>query len=378
MRWTTAGVAGLCLALSGCGASVSLSSTDGGADSGADAGDVTDAPILVDRPPSMDVPIRPDSGPPPACVLPGGGLCPVGASCPAGDGCNTCTCGPGGLLGCTARFCPMDAGAAPCRSSTDCPSGQLCDGAPGCGTAWSCRPQTEPCTRDLATWCGCDGVDFQASSTCPGRPYLHPGTCATSTASCALPSGARCPVGMTCPAGDGCNDCTCAAAGMLRCTARPCAFDAGPPRPQCASTLDCPAGEECAGPAGCATPWTCRPATGRLCTDDAAPWCGCDGRTFYGSSTCPPQRYASRGACAGPDASVGPSFDCDPQHVECGGIPETCPPGQVHAVSAGCWGLCVDFAGCGTIACDPAVSRLQCPPGALCSATTRTCQLATR
>jgi len=78
------------------------------------------------------------------------------------------------------------------------------------------------------------------------------------------------------------------------------------------------------------------------------------------------------------DAGPGPSFDCDPLHVECGGIPDTCPPGQVHSVSDRCWGPCVDFAGCATLACDPAVSRLQCPPGALCSAATRTCQLATR
>ena len=44
---------------------------------------------------------------------------------------------------------------------------------------------------------------------------------------CTLPSGGTCAVGMTCPAGDGCNDCTCAAGARLMCTARPCAAGRG-------------------------------------------------------------------------------------------------------------------------------------------------------
>lgn len=180
-------------------------------------------------------------GPPPACVLPGGGMCPVGMTCPAGDGCNTCTCGAGGTLACTERGC-VDGGT---DASVDV-------------------------VRDVP---------------------------ADVPTSCRLPTGARCPVGATCPAGDGCNDCTCTAPDALMCTARPCAFDAGPMRPNCTNSRECMAGAECAGGDGCATPWTCRPATGRLCTDDVVPYCGCDGRTFYGSSSCPPSPFSRRGAC---------------------------------------------------------------------------------
>ena len=155
MRWTgamrwTARAAGLCLSLTGCGASVSLVVPDGGADVPVvadvpmlvDRPAANDVPMLVDRPAPMDGAITSDGGPPPGCALPGGGVCPVGGRCPAGDGCNTCTCSPGGLLACTEIGCPRDAGPAPCRSASDCRSGQICDGAPGCGTAWTCRPQS--------------------------------------------------------------------------------------------------------------------------------------------------------------------------------------------------------------------------------------------
>ena len=68
------------------------------------------------------------------------------------------------------------------------------------------------------------------------------------------------------------------------------------PDGQCASSNDCPDGQMCAGPEGCATPWTCQPA--RACTRDLQPYCTCDGRTVRGSGSCPPEPYVARGACA--------------------------------------------------------------------------------
>lgn len=267
---------------------------------------------------------------------------------------------------------PGDGAWSACRTSAACAAGEFCDGEPGCSAVvWSCRPGAESCSAATSTYCGCDGSSFQASVDCPGRQYQHLGPCTASITHCELPSGALCPVGMTCPSGDGCNDCTCASAGTPRCTTRPCAADAGLSRTQCYSAIDCPEGERCVVEAGCAMPSTCLPASSRFCADDAVAWCGCDGRTFYGSSTCPPQRYAARGACGTTDAGA-PSVDCDPSHTVCaiGGGP--CPAGQVRSVVRGCFGYCVYFAACAPIRCVPGT---RCPGGTTCDADAGTCQL---
>jgi hypothetical protein len=63
-----------------------------------------------------------------------------------------------------------------CSTSSQCASG-ICEGM-GCG--WNqgkCAPAQRSCTRDLRVFCGCDGKDFQGSSTCPGRVFRHPGSC---------------------------------------------------------------------------------------------------------------------------------------------------------------------------------------------------------
>lgn len=63
-----------------------------------------------------------------------------------------------------------------CSTSSECASG-ICEGM-GCG--WNqgkCAPAQRSCTRDLRVFCGCDGKDFQSSSTCPGRVFRSPGSC---------------------------------------------------------------------------------------------------------------------------------------------------------------------------------------------------------
>ena len=37
--------------------------------------------------------------------------------------------------------------------------------------------------------------------------------------------------------------------------------------------------------------------TGRMCTADVKQYCGCNGKTFTASGSCPGRRYAGAGAC---------------------------------------------------------------------------------
>ena len=66
----------------------------------------------------------------------------------------------------------------------------------------------------------------------------------------------------------------------------------------CLTHQDCVNGV-CQGQ-GCADnqPGTCQPKL-RRCTRDRRPFCGCDGETFWGSSTCVNQRYLAPGECEG-------------------------------------------------------------------------------
>jgi len=141
------------------------------------------------------------------------------------------------------------AGAA-CNVAADCASG-VCEGE-GCGAMQgACAAEQRSCTLDLRPYCGCDGVTFDASSSCPQRRFSHRGACATSGAA------------------DG----------------TPCLQDSN-----CASGI-------CEGK-GCGddTPGKCA-SKARGCTRDRRTYCGCDGVTFYGSGSCPGKRYLDAGAC---------------------------------------------------------------------------------
>ena len=148
-----------------------------------------------------------------------------------------------------------------CTSSEQCAHGLTCTGEPGCGQPWTCQ-QAHPCTRDLVPFCGCDGQVFRSSSTCPGRPYRNRGACANPAPAPAPTPGAAGTVGQ---------------GGA------------------CTSSSDCAEGLMCVGHEGCDQGATCEPR--HPCTMDLVPFCGCDGQTFRGSSTCPPRSFRHRGAC---------------------------------------------------------------------------------
>ncbi len=71
--------------------------------------------------------------------------------------------------------------------------------------------------------------------------------------------------------------------------------DAKPAGAQCQAASECESGT-CEGQ-GCGdTPGTCAPAQ-RGCTRDLRQYCGCDGKTFQASGSCPGQRFSAREAC---------------------------------------------------------------------------------
>jgi hypothetical protein len=45
----------------------------------------------------------------------------------------------------------------------------------------------------------------------------------------------------------------------------------------------------------CGDEWACLSV--QFCTEDISPWCGCDGETFYASSSCPSKAFAHPGMC---------------------------------------------------------------------------------
>ena len=62
---------------------------------------------------------------------------------------------------------------------------------------------------------------------------------------------------------------------------------------ECVSTI-CE-GASCDG----STPGTCAPED-RVCTADVVEYCGCDGKTFVSSSSCPGESFAKMGRCDAP------------------------------------------------------------------------------
>lgn len=171
---------------------------------------------------------------------------------------------------------PTDAGAAPtpepggqpaaaqgavgaaCDSAADCQTG-ICEGS-GCGPKQGrCAAKNRSCTRDRRPYCGCDGNTFHASGSCPGARFSSRGMCT---------GGGGGTTDNPVPAADGAA---------------------------CAAGADCKSGI-CEGQ-GCGDAKGVCVSKKRACTADLRAYCGCDGVTFRGSSSCPGRRYAARGEC---------------------------------------------------------------------------------
>lgn len=159
-------------------------------------------------------PVQPAPSGPEGAVKPGsvkaGGACETNADCEStvcqGMGCGprqgvcmdtsvACTrdlrpyCGCDGTTFRASSSCPgrryahrgecgtqKAADGAACRIGADCASG-ICEGK-GCGdNNGRCAAQARVCTRDFASYCGCDGKTFNGSGSCPGRRYKARGAC---------------------------------------------------------------------------------------------------------------------------------------------------------------------------------------------------------
>lgn len=146
----------------------------------------------------------------------------------------------------------LPAGQA-CSSDSECDAEQVCEGI-GCGAnEGRCVARERICTRDLATYCGCDGKEFQSSGSCPGGRFAYRGTCSP-----ALGLGESCTNGQQCTSG------LCMGEGLEGC--------------------------------GTGATGVCSEAG---CTKDLATFCGCNGFEFRGSGSCPNQQFAYRGPCEG-------------------------------------------------------------------------------
>jgi hypothetical protein len=120
------------------------------------------------------------------------GICqPRPTECPPGEP----LCGCDGVLyasECAANLSGVSADpdgvcAAPtdsCDATTPCAAGGECVGD-SCGLeTWSCNYDRD-CTDAPAVYCGCDGVAFSDSESCPSRPYAYRGDCGSpAPASC--------------------------------------------------------------------------------------------------------------------------------------------------------------------------------------------------
>jgi hypothetical protein len=68
-----------------------------------------------------------------------------------------------------------------CSTDADCSAEELCEGE-GCdGATGTCVAKSRMCTRDAQLYCGCDGTEFRASGSCPGRRYRSRGACAPAS-----------------------------------------------------------------------------------------------------------------------------------------------------------------------------------------------------
>ena len=116
----------------------------------------------------------------------------------------------------------------------------------------------------------------------------------------------------------------------------------------CTDDSPCPPGTLCGG-FSCDTPWTCFSHDdgdddgGEIlqhpCPAETAPYCGCDGVTFYPQDTCPDRPFDHIGPCE--DGVL-----CDPSALRCSLAEPSCPDGMLPSVVKGNYGPCVPVESC--------------------------------
>ncbi|PRP97542.1 hypothetical protein ENSA5_33390 [Enhygromyxa salina] len=153
-----------------------------------------------------------DGAQPTGPVLPNGALCDTDSDCAEGQLCEGAGCEPGqGRCVDSERMCTRDLAeycgcdgqvfrgsgscpgaryayrgpcdpaledGEPCTDGRQCRSGQcLGDGLEGCTNGAQGVCGVSECTADLATYCGCNNTEFQASGSCPDRQFGYRGPC---------------------------------------------------------------------------------------------------------------------------------------------------------------------------------------------------------
>ena len=235
------------------------------------------------------------------------------AGCPGRPYASVGPCGEVGValgegeMGIPAGDEPLTSEDRLCESSEECGRGRACYGQGGCGVAWSCQ-RVRGCGRAQATFCGCDGTTFTASSRCPGRPFAHRGACRGDEA-VASTGGMDAGVARSSSPRES-RDAGAAIASSraprdagvdARAAIAASSVDAGasevPRSPDaCRTSRDCRGMRVCMGPPGCGFEWTCQRPPER-CNPDTQVFCDCEGNTFRASMNCPGQPYAHRGSC---------------------------------------------------------------------------------
>ncbi len=219
----------------------------------------------------------------------------------------------------------------------------------------ACSARNSATSLDGAT--GTDASDLCRGAADPSSVMIPAENCAPACTPSEYPTGG----GTESTCYNGCNWCECTCAGVGVCTARACldasmpdagldagsadaavgdagsidsavsdsGADGGAPGESCSAASPCTGGGVCVGGPACGDTWTCA-FSGIACTDDVVSYCGCDGSTFMGSSTCVNRPIAHLGSCEA-------GANCNRSAVTCRRVEPVCPDGQVPEVEGSCW-----------------------------------------